>query len=97
MIWSGQAPCPEAHGRYAEVPTIFLDQDVGCKLGCTEETVQAAVDPAILIDTIVFGGVGVLPSRIELDELALVGCVTVNLVGAQKDKGALAAVLPCCL
>ena len=47
---SGQAFAAKARGRQSEISTIFLDQDIGCKLRSAKQAVEAAIYAHRLVD-----------------------------------------------
>ena len=88
----GEAACAEADGGEAEVPAVFLDEQVGGRLGHAEEAVQRAVDGARLVDPLVERGFRVVPASLELDERDAIRRVPVHLVRRQKDERRLGGV-----
>ena len=83
---AGQAAAAEDARLHAEVAAVFLGHHVARELADAEEAVDAAVDPAGLVDAVVVLGVGVVVAGLVLDQRQLVGHVAVDLVGAHEDE-----------
>ncbi len=95
MVGPGEATPPEAHGRHAEIAAVFLDEQVGGRLGHAEQRMGRAIDRHRRIDTAKVAVIlGHLQPVLELDQRQVVGQVAVDLVRRAEDEGGRRGVAP---
>ena len=92
MIGAGQAATSQATRFHAKVATVLLDDDVGCRFGGSEEAVFALVNWKLLTDAIREFRIIVVPTRVQLLHLDLIGAIAIDLVCTQVDEYGFAVV-----
>lgn len=94
MVGACQTATAEANGRHAEIATVLLNHYVSRKLGGAEETVQAGIHPAGLVNAVIVLRVGEVVARVELHKGESIGSITIDLVCAHEDERGLRAETP---
>jgi hypothetical protein len=94
VVGAGQTAAAQADGGHVEVPTVFLDHEIGGCLGGAEEAVEAGVDATVLAHSMPVGLIGVLPTGLEFLQRDLIGGVAIDLVGAHVDERRLRRTAP---
>src|SRR4051794_23696597 len=94
MVRPREAPGAKADRRHAEVAPVFLNQQIGCGLGGSEQGVQRRVDRHRRVDPVeplvVSRELEALPDVLEREPVRR---VAVDLVGRGEDEGRIGAVL----
>src|SRR5213078_1685990 len=91
---AGQTSPAKDPDSHSEIAAVFLSQDVCGRFGCSEERVQAPVNPAGFVYTVVIFGIGIVIPRFQFRQRQLVGSVAVYLVGAHVDEHSIRTELP---
>ena len=91
---AGQTSPAKDPDSHSEIAAVFLSQDVCGRFGCSEERVQAPVNPAGFVYTVVVFGISIVIPRFQFRQRQLVGSVAVYLVGAHVDEHSIRTELP---
>src|SRR6266849_7245351 len=89
-----KAPAAKHAHIHPEIPPVLLRHQVRGSLRSPEQRVQCAINPAILIDSLVIFRPRIFPPRFQFLQRQFIRCVAIHLIRAQENKRRFRAVHP---
>src|SRR5258708_16579532 len=86
MVLRRQTTTPENAHLEPKGPPVFLRQNIGGGLAGAEQTVQRAINPAILAHSLVVFRPRVIPACRQFLDWQLIWRVAINFVGGQENE-----------